>query len=256
MSKKLKRQTRILNALKNDPTKRVVEFAEELNVSTETIRRDLAELDAEGSVRRIYGGAVRAATQEAVLSERLKLHIRQREAIAETTVSLLQDVRHIVIGGGATTLHFARALRSVDRRMTILTASFEIAQELSSNPLFDVIFLPGNVENREGMVYGAETVRFIYEYYVQVAIIGASAIDEIGVSEALPAAAEIYRAMISQAEQTIVVADDSKLRKSSLKRVLKWNSRSTLVTNTAIPDSFLQSLQNNGVTTVFAKDTG
>lgn len=245
-SKKERRQTRILDALKDNPTKRVNELAEELDVSPETIRRDLAELDSEGSIRRTYGGAVRTSSLEPALSERMKLHVKAREQIAARAVEELEGVESFYIGGGATTLHFARALRHVERSLTILTASFEIAIELSANPLFTVISVPGRVELQEGLMHGPETLRFIADYNVQATVIGASAIDEIGISEALPSAADVYSAMISQAEQTIVVADQSKFGGTSLKRILRWNSKTKLVTDHAPPKSIHQSLNAQG----------
>lgn len=245
-SKKSNRHERILDVLGLDPAKRVNELAYELGVSAETIRRDLAELDADGRIRRTYGGAVRKSSLEPALSERLKLFVAERERIAKSAVGLLEDVESLYIGGGATTLLFARALKTIDRHMTILTASFQVAIELASNPQFDVISLPGNVEIQEGLVHGPETLRFIGEYNVHCAIMGASAVDEIGVSEALPSAAGVYTAMIGQAQQTIVVADHSKLGTQSLKRILRWNENTTLVTDVSPASSILQSLTTKG----------
>lgn len=254
-SKKVRRQAEILNALKLDPTKRVHELARDLAVSSETIRRDLAELETEGSIRRTYGGAVRTGMYEPALAERLKLFIHERQSIARSTVELLEGVENIYIGGGATTLHFARALRSVERHMTILTASFEIALELANNPLLNVILLPGFVELQEGLVHGPDTLRFIEQYSVQATVMGASAVDDIGVSEALPSAADVYSAMIRQAEKTFVVADSSKIGKKSLKRVLKWNYNSVLVTNSAPPEDFIKGISALGARIVEACST-
>ncbi len=251
-SKKSRRQARILDAMNLDPAKRVNELARELGVSSETVRRDLAELDAEGSIRRTYGGAVRTSALEPALAERLKLHIEAREQIAQSAIGLLENVENLYIGGGATTLHFARALRKVDRHLTILTASFEIAIELAANPMFEVISLPGTVESQEGLVHGPETLRFIANYNVQATVIGASAIDEKGVSEALPSAADVYGAMINQAQHTIVVADRSKFGKSSLKRVLNWNANASVVTDTAPPPAISKSLASQGAQIVLA----
>lgn len=253
-SKKEKRHAHILHALKLNPAKRVNELAEELAVSSETIRRDLAELDAEGSIRRTYGGAVRTSSLEPALAERMKLHVNARERIAACAVNVLDGVDSLYIGGGATTLHFARALRQVERPLTVLTASFEIAVELAANPLFMVISLPGRVELQEGLVHGPETLRFIADYHVQATVIGASAIDEIGVSEALPSAADVYGAMIDQAEQTVVVADQSKFGKTSLKRILRWNSKTMLVTDVSTPQAIYKSLAGHGASVVVAPD--
>ena len=246
-SNKSRRHDRILDVLGVDPAKRVNELAHELNVSPETVRRDLAELDAAGSIRRTYGGAVRTSNLEPALSERLKLYVAERERIAKATVELLDDVESLYIGGGATTLLFARALRSVEKHMTILTASFQVALELAANPQFNVISLPGNVELQERLVHGPETLKFIGEYNVHCAIMGASAVDEVGVSEALPSAAGVYTAMIAQAQQTVIVADHSKLGMTSLKRILRWNENTTLVTDTTPSCAISQCLTDKGV---------
>ncbi|WP_168797942.1 DeoR/GlpR family DNA-binding transcription regulator [Pacificoceanicola onchidii] len=253
-SKKSRRHDRILDVLRVDPAKRVSELARDLGVSAETIRRDLADLDAAGSIKRTYGGAVRRSNLEPALSERLKLHVAERERIARAAVGLLDGVESLYIGGGATTLLFARAMSAVDRHLTVLTASFQVAIELAANPQFDVISLPGNIELQEGLLHGPETLRFIGEYNVHCAIVGASAVDEIGVSEALPSAAGVYTAMIGQAQQTIVVADRSKLGTKSLKRILHWGEDTTLVTDSPPSRDMALSLTGKGVRIVVASD--
>ena len=120
MSKKTRRHDRILSALEANPSIRVNELAGELGVSTETVRRDLTELDDTGQIKRTYGGAVRTKTFEPALAERSTLHIAAREKIAQMAVEYVGEANSIFIGGGATTLHFARALRETDRRLTVL----------------------------------------------------------------------------------------------------------------------------------------
>lgn len=245
-SKKTRRQARILEALELNPAMRVNELASDLDVSSETVRRDLAELDATGRIKRTYGGAVRTAGFEPALTERLKLHIAARERIARHAVGLLDDAHSIFVGGGATTLHFARALRSVDRHITVLTASFSIAMELSSNPLIEVMALPGIVEPKEGLACGSETLGFIAQYRTPIALIGASAIDEEGSSEALLKAAQVYKAMIRSADRTLILADKSKFGRRSLQLVTGWGPRTGLVTDRAPGARLLAAIGDAG----------
>ena len=107
MSKKKKRQNRILNQLELNPRIRVNEMAEDLGVSTETVRRDLAELDGAGRIQRTYGGAVSIKTFEPALAERSTLHIGARQIIAERAVEYAKSANSLFIGGGATTLHLS-----------------------------------------------------------------------------------------------------------------------------------------------------
>lgn len=255
LPKKTKRQDRILEALEINPAMRVNELAERLDVSSETVRRDLKELNARGRIKRTYGGAVRTNSFEPDLSDRLKLHVNSREKISRHAVSLLGDVDSLFIGGGATTLHFARALKSTKRRLTVLTASFSIATELSANPLIEVVFLPGKVEPREGLVYGPETLDYINRYRTPIAIMGASAVDEIGVSEALLNSAQVYEAMIKCADRTIVLADSSKMGSRSLRMILEWGPNTQLLTEKR-PDQSIVTAINEASATLTVAPSG
>ena len=239
-TKKSRRQDGILAALERNPTIRVKTLADDLCVSTETVRRDLAELDSSGRIQRTYGGAVKTNLFEPALSERLKVKVKQRERIAKHAVLLLGDVDCIFIGGGATTLHFARALQSINRRITVLTASFSVAIELSTNPLIEVMSLPGIVEPTEGLVYGPDTLKFISQYRPRIAVMGASAIDADGVSEALLNAAQVYQAMIDNSEKVIFIADSDKFGQRALQIVAEWGPNKTLVTD-QVPENELQT---------------
>lgn len=247
-SKKVQRQKRILENMEINPAIRVGQLAEKLAVSPETVRRDLAELDASGRIKRTYGGAVRTTSFEPALVERLKLHVAAREQIARHTLALLEETDCLFIGGGATTLHFARALRSIDRRITVLTAAFGVAIELATNPLIDVIALPGKVEPKEGIAFGPDTLEFVERHRVPLAVMGASAIDESGVSEALVNAAQVYQAMCRNAESTFVVADASKIGNRSLRMILNWGPDTTLITDRKPSDSISKALQDKGTT--------
>ncbi|MDH5530525.1 MAG: DeoR/GlpR family DNA-binding transcription regulator [Paracoccaceae bacterium] len=255
-SKKDLRHEHILAALDGNPAMRVVELSETLCVSAETIRRDLAELDRAGRINRTYGGAIRSQMFEPALAERLKLHVKERQAIATDAVAALGDANSVFIGGGATTLHFARALRSTTRRFLILTTSFSIATELSSNPLLQVMSLPGIVEGKEGMVQGPETVAAIMRYRASVAVLGASGIDASGTSEALMSAAQVYSAMVASSERTLVLADTSKFDKRALQMVTNWAPNVTLITNSSPTESILAGMTEAGASFISTGSAG
>ena len=252
ISKKSARHSRILDVLEINPTIRVNALADELEVSTETVRRDLAELDQTGRIKRTYGGAVRTTAFEPALAERLKLHVQERERIARHAVNLLADIQSLFIGGGATTMHFARALRSVDHALTVLTPSLDIAIELAGNPLIEVMSLPGVVEPKERLVHGAETLKAIAQFRVQIAVVGASAVDQTGVSEALLSAAQVYAAMIDSADKTIVLADRSKFGNRSLQLITRWTSEIILLADSYPEPSLCDHIDSQGGKVVIA----
>ena len=255
-SKKNLRHEHILAALDGNPAMRVVELSETLDVSAETIRRDLAELDRAGSINRTYGGAIRSQVFEPALAERLKLHVKERQAIATAAVAALGDADSIFIGGGATTLHFARALRNAARRLLVLTPSFSIATELSANPLVQVMALPGIVDGKEGMVQGPETVAAIMRYRASVAVLGASGVDAAGTSEALMSAAQVYTAMVASSERTLILADASKFDKRALQVVAPCSPGVTLISNAAPAERITASMLRSGAPLTIAGSPG
>lgn len=102
-SRKGVRQDNILASLERNPALRVVQIAEELEVSTETVRRDLTELEASGRLSRTYGGAIKNTNCfEPALNERLSLKVSERRAIAVEAVSRYSTEEALLLGGGAT----------------------------------------------------------------------------------------------------------------------------------------------------------
>lgn len=231
-SRKEMRHARILAALEANPTLRVNQLAEQLEVSTETIRRDLAELDQIGRLSRTYGGAVSAGSRfEPALTERLALHVTERQAIARTAIERFGDAETMLLGGGATMLTFARALRDTHQRRTVITPAYPIAVELSSNPLIEIMLLPGIFEPQERMVYGPDTIRALDRYRAEVVIIGASGLAASGVSEAMLQVGEVYSAMLRTADRAVVLADHSKFGKRALMLLTAWTNRMSLITD-------------------------
>lgn len=245
-SRKQKRQNGILSALDKNPTLRVSGLAEDLNVSTETIRRDLAELDKAGRINRTYGGAVRSQMSEPHLNERINHFPRERQAIAQLALEMVHNCDAIFIGGGATTLHFARLLRHTDRPLSVITPAFHIARELSGNPKLQVMCLPGVFDGSEGLVTGGETLTAIEKYRAPMAVMGASGIDETGISEAMLNAAEIYAAIIAVSDKTCILADQSKFNRRALKLISHWHEGVHLVTNTRPEEELAGVIEQQG----------
>ena len=246
MSKQTQRHDQILTALDIDPSILVNKLAGELGVSTETVRRDLSELDETGRIKRTYGGAVLTKTFEPALVERSKLHIEARKVIAQLALKRMGEANSLFIGAGATLLHFACALRHIDRKITVLTPAFSIATELARNPKIEVIFLPGFIEPREGMVVGGETIKFIAKFRTPLAVVGASGVDNRGISDALPNAAQVYAAMVNNADKTLVLADSSKFGNRLLQETMPLNQNVCLITEVRPEPLTEQAIRNSG----------
>lgn len=240
---KKERHDRIVQELMSSSTLRVSELAAELDVSTETIRRDLYELEERGLINRTYGGAVRPLGAEPSVAERHRLMVDEREAIAAATVKLIRPNEVVAIGSGATTTHVARRMSAECRDITVITHSFSVATVLAANPTIAVLMCPGHYNGREGMMVGAETVEFLQSYNANWAILGATGITSEGFSDVESDASAVYKAMMHRAAATIAVADHSKFDQQALAIWGRWHDVARLVTDRRPPAPLLRAAE-------------
>lgn len=204
------RQERILAEVMASSTLRVGDLAADLDVSTETIRRDFYELQGRGLLNRTYGGAVRPFGSEPAVTERHRLMVDEREAIAALAVKFIEPKEVIAIGAGATTTHVARRMAAECRDITVIAHSFSVATVIAANPSIEVIICPGRYNGPEGMMVGPETIEFLQSYNINRAILGITGITPEGLADAEAESAWVYKAMMNRASETIVVADHKK----------------------------------------------
>jgi len=244
---KTSRQTQILAELDSSPSLRVAELARRLNVSTETIRRDLDELTTQGLLNRTYGGAVRPLSTEPSVTERHRLYVEERQRIARAALKAIGDARVLMIGSGATTVHVARRIAIEMKNITVITHSFGVATVLAFNPTIKVLMLPGDYHASEGATVGSHAVSFLGNFYADCAITGASGLTVDGPSEALLECGAVYTAMVARAAKCVVVADHSKFDAVFPSRYASWRDVDALVTDASPPDTLTAALKQSGV---------
>ena len=244
--RKLVRHDRILAALGAAPALRVGELADRLAVSTETVRRDLAELDEAGLISRTYGGAMRPVPSEPAVAEREGLMVAERGRIAAQAATMVQDNDILMIGAGATTLHLARRLAEGARHLTVITHAVSIASALAANATHRVLMLPGEYCGREGLTQGPDTIDALMRFRASKAFIGASGLTDEGPNEAGIGPGRIYAAMLARAAEGIILADHGKFDCPSLTVYAGWSARLTLVSDRAPSGRLAQAMARAG----------
>lgn len=251
-SGKPERQEQILRALERAPAMRVGDLARRFGVSAETIRRDLADLDARGLLARTWGGAVRPIAVEPALAERQALMVAERERIAERAVDLVERNDILMIGGGATTLHFARRLAGAGEPLTVITHAFSIAMALAAGPLVKVLMLPGQYDGREGLIHGPDTIDALARFHAAKAVLGASGLTREGPNDAALGPGLVYGAMMRRATETLVLADATKFNRPSLTVYGPWSPAVTLIADEAPAGDLARGLKSAGARFVLA----
>lgn len=200
-------------------------IAEDLKVSRETVRRDVSVLESWGELRRVYGGVkCNTPEPEPPLQQRVKTQRPEKRAIARAAAKLLQTGDAVFIDAGSTTSLLAEELATL-RGLTVVTNSFDVALKLSvpdsqGQQRHHVHLLGGTPVGQAGASvgasYGASTVAEIMRWrmdWAMVSPVGVCA--EQGASDYESYEAEIARAMVTQAQNTVILADHSKIGQRS-----------------------------------------
>lgn len=246
------RQQRIMAQLAAAPTLRATELAVALSVSGETIRRDLLELHEQGLINRTYGGASRPFAFEAARSDRRRVMVAEREAIASAISARILPKEVLMLGGGATTYHVARFLAARNKDITVITHDFASASALGTNPTIRVLFCAGRLHPGEGYLLGAQTIASINGYEANRAIVGATGISARGIYDADEEAGAVYNAMIERAAEAIVVADHSKFDQLAVSVCARWNEVDRLVTDKQPSGTLAAALRKAGTDVIVA----
>ncbi|MGE4480519.1 DeoR/GlpR family DNA-binding transcription regulator [Acidocella sp.] len=249
---KRERQAKILAALSTAPSLRVAELANELHVSTETIRRDFDELTRAGLLNRTYGGAVRPLNTEPNVSERQALRLRERQRIAMAAVEQVADARILLIGSGSTATHVAHQIAAKLNDIMVVTHSYGVAAALSSNHSIKVMMIPGLYHSGEASTTGGHAIVFLQSLYADYVILGASGLTTDGASDALPEIAAVNIAMLGRAAKCVVTADHGKFNLLFATRFASWPQVDLLVTDAPPPNELRRALEQNRVQLVVA----
>jgi DeoR/GlpR family transcriptional regulator of sugar metabolism len=246
---KAQRHEAILAELRATPAIRIVQLAGIHGVSTETIRRDLDELSAEGLISRTYGGATGTPLSEPLLDDRYRTNQDQRAAMSKAVVPLIKDGDTLMIDAGATTIFVARRLAAEMKGLSVVTTSFGVASALATNPTIRIRVCPGEYDPRDGGVTGPDAISYLSQFRVNHAVIGASRFDAEGPSDFNSGSVWIKRTMIKQAEQAILVLTHDKLDKAAFERICSLDEVSHVVTDQPPSDRLARALRDAKVAT-------
>lgn len=230
----------------------VGEMSERFDVTTETIRRDLSELQMEKLVRRVHGGAVpwEQSIFEPLLSVRDDQYDAEKRRIAIRAVQELPDSGTIIIDSGSTLNRLAQAIPN-NSDLRVVTNSLPTAQILAEAKVSSVIVIGGEVRTNTLAMVDASAVAAIEPLTVDTLFIscdGASV--EKGLTTFYREEAAVKQAMIAAAGRVVALVDHSKIGNDQLIRFAKWSDVDVLITNTEIDPTVAARIEATGVAVV------
>lgn len=248
------RQIEILNLLRERNRVTVNGLAAKLQISKETVRRDLSLLARTGKVMKFHGGAsLPKMTGEESFQDRMGENAAPKALIASEAVKLIQANETLFVDTGSTTLYFAEKLAEL-HDLTVITNSAEIARVINLAPSHSKTFLLGgefNADNRQTV--GSMAVSQIRSFRAHHAVLTITALDlRSGVMDFCIEEAQIARAMIEQAECVTVLADSSKFGHIASFKVCGFDRINNLVCDQEPPVEIKEALIKNSVKLICA----
>ncbi len=243
------RQQDILTAARNDGRVGVDSLAQTFDVTPQTIRRDLNDLCQRGLLSRVHGGAMPANSVSNVdYEERRNLASAEKRAIGAAAATLIPENSSVMVNIGTTTEQVARALTG-HTGLVVITNNINVVNILNGTPGKELILAGGVVRQADGGIVGEAAVEFIRQFKADIAVIGASAIDDDGaILDYDQREVSVARAILDSARKVILVADHLKFERTAPMRICGLDRIDMFVTDRTPPAEFMRACKTHGVT--------
>ncbi|WP_035294155.1 DeoR/GlpR family DNA-binding transcription regulator [Clostridium sp. KNHs214] len=247
------RYDEILDILNREGTVKVSRLTKLFDVSIETVRRDLEYLEKEGQLKRVYGGAVLNKKGEVQLKfeKREKEFLEEKKQIAEIATRFIVEGQSIAMDASTTNLEIAKGLKTKFQKLTILTNSLAIANELMYMDNYTVILTGGILKSDEFSLVGDITENYISHFNIDTAFISASGVSlKEGITDYIFDHLQIQKKFIDISQNIIILADSSKFDSVSLLKICDLEEVNVIVTDSNLKENVLQKYLNRGIEVV------
>lgn len=248
------RQAKIADIIRQQKRVTVNKLAESLDISRETIRRDLTALAKSGKIQKFHGGATLGSTfEEGPFNERMGENVASKTAIAQMAPKIISPGETILIDTGSTSVYFAEKLAEIPN-LTVITNSSEIARIISSSHNGSTVYLLGGQYNScNRQTVGNLVVSQIQLFRAHHAILTVGAIDgQTGIMDYSIEEAQIAQSMIGQAGSLTIIADSTKFDRIASFKVCGLEQINCLISEELPPKHIKYFLDQAKVTTVTA----
>ena len=225
-------------------------LSSDLDVSEDTIRRDLNELAGEGKLQRVHGGALPVSPAAISYATRRERFRPAKVDIAHEAASLIRDGQVAFVGGGTTNVEMARSL-PLQLEATIVTHSPHVAVALAEHPQVEVLLVGGKLFKWAMVTVGEPAIDAIRAIRADLCFLGVCSLHpDLGIT--IPCLDESYvqRAMIQNAAEVIALASAEKLNTASTHIVAPLSELTQLVTNKDVDDEVLEPYRAQGMTII------
>jgi DeoR/GlpR family transcriptional regulator of sugar metabolism len=220
-------------------------LSEQLDVSEDTVRRDLIELAQAGEIIKVHGGALSNSYQRGPSAGVYQAEEKMRIALKAT--SLVQDGMFVLTSGGTTIVEFARLLPK-DLQATFITVSLHAALEYTNHPNIEVIFIGDKLSKSSKITVGMDVILKIQQIKADICFIGVNAIDiSGGLMDNDWDIVQVKRAMIENSKKVVALSISEKINTFEQLKICELDDIDILVTELDPEAERLQPYKAKGI---------
>ncbi len=219
----------------------------EINVSEDTIRRDLQELSSEGKLLKVHGGALSHSFGNFHIPGNGVYSQNQKKVIAQKAIALITDGMFILTGGGTTIVEMARLLPA-ELKATFVSGSIAAILEYMDHPNIEVILIGDRVSKNSKITVGSEAISKIRQMKADICFLGTNAIDlNNGVTDNDWEVVQLKKAMIESSQKVVCLTIAEKINSQQPLQVCGLKKIDTLITELPPDDALLKPYREAGI---------
>jgi DeoR family fructose operon transcriptional repressor len=228
----------------------VADLARRYGVTTETIRRDLSDMQGRQLLRRVHGGAVpvERMNHEPMVEARDTVHAEEKLRIAQVAVNEVPERGSVIIDSGTTGQRLAQVF-PVERDVHVVTNSLLTALTLGRRGLQNLTVLGGSVRTNRLAMVDETTGAELRDMAIDVLFISCDGLSfKHGLTTPYRDEHTLKRAMIERAQRVVALVDSSKFGNVQMFSFLKFDEIDVLVTDTGVDPEAVDFLTTHGIT--------
>ncbi len=245
----------ILETLEQKQKVTVRSLSSTFQVSTETIRRDLDDLESQGKLKKVHGGAIKISFQgqEPPHKQREKIHLEEKIEIGRAASNLVKDNEIIALDVGTTTMQLIPYLKDKNNLTIVVNSvpALNLLLEYKNNNMFSgkVIYLGGEVNPYQMSSFGPVTEKILNEFYFDKAFIAVGGISlEHGLTGYDIHEGSLSKKIIEHSKEVIVVADHSKVGVRNFYKIADMEHIHVIVCDKEAPNEWKNELDHHDIT--------
>jgi DeoR/GlpR family transcriptional regulator of sugar metabolism len=244
---KKERQAFILNQVNLHNKVLSSTLSQQMNVSEDTIRRDLQDLANEGKVLKVHGGALSQSFSHVGYAPNHVYAYDSKKTIAQKAVTLIHDGMFVLTSGGTTIIELARSLPP-QLKATFISGSVPAILEYMLHPAVDVILIGDKLSKNSKITIGIEAINQIKRIRAHYCFLGVNAINvEDGITDSDWDVVQLKKAMIESSQKVVCLTIAEKLNSLQPIHICEINKIDILITDLPPDDPALKPYRDAGI---------